>query len=52
MYNIRVYALLLKYHHLTHPGVDVFLHVRRKAQLRQRIELGKGVFIARKPQCH
>ena len=33
---------------LTHPGVDVFCMLT-EAQLRQRIELGKGVFIAESP---
>lgn len=36
---------------LTHPGVDVFCMLT-EAQLRQRMEPGKGVFNSRKPQCH
>ena len=36
---------------LTHPGVDVFCMLT-EAQLRQRIELGKGGVYSRKPQCH
>lgn len=33
---------------LTHPGVDVFCMLT-EAQLRQRMEPGKGVFIAESP---